>query len=359
MKTFILGASLSLFSSLCLGQDVSQKVVGGIDMHLHTGAFSSMGPLGQQFIMKQIPNFIPEAMKRWTLEQMAQFTMMPYGPLVGIKNQCQNAKMSHCVLYAVYAPKTWGVVTNDEIVGYLNDKRNIGRDGKPYFYGFASLDLELLKVNPEQAFADLRQALSHPQMIGIKMAMVHVMEPIDLEDLEPIYKIAEDTGLPVYHHVGTTPLTSIDDLKDPVARAKYRASFDPAPLEKILKKYPKANIILGHMGFDFQKAGNGREDIVLSLAQKYSNAYLEISAFGHPIYDKDGKTMDVMLKKIHNLDLQNKTIYGSDGPIVPGFIRQYRDLSLASMERTGYSEAEKAAVMSENFERLIGGKLRK
>jgi predicted TIM-barrel fold metal-dependent hydrolase len=359
MMKFLLGCSLYLLSIVSFGQDVKKEEVRTIDMHLHTGSFSSMGPLGQQFIMKQLPNFIPDAMKRWTLEQVAQFTMLPYGPLVGIKNQCQNAKLAHCVLYAVYAPKTWGVVPNEEIIGYLDDKRNIGRDGKPYFYGFASLDLELVKVNPEKAFADLRKALSHPLMIGIKLAMVHVMEPIDLKDLEPVYKIASETGLPVYHHVGTTPLTSIDDLKDPEARAKYRASFDPAPLEKVLKKYPKANIILGHMGFDFQKAGNGREDVVLDLAKKYSNAYVEISAFGHPIYDKEGKTMDVMLEKILKLGLQSKTIYGSDGPIVPGFVRQYRDLSLTSMDRTGYSQAEKADVMAENFQRLVGGKLRK
>lgn len=328
-----------------------------IDMHLHAGRFESMGPIGQKFILDQIPNFIPLAVKRWALKKIADFTMMPYGPYLGIKNQCMSAKLSHCVLYAVYAPNTWGTVSNEEVISFLDDEQNRNKDGKPFFYGFGSVDLELVKKDPSKAFSNLRHALSHKQMIGIKMALVHVMEPIDDLALDPIYEIAAESGLPVYHHVGTTPLTSIDDLKDPVAREKYRKSFDPAGLERALKKYPKANIILGHMGFDFQKMGNDKVDKVIDLALRYPNAYLEISAFGHQIYDKTGKTMDNILRRIHKKGLQNKTIYGSDGPLVPGFVQQYKDLVLASMERAGYTQDEIRRVMAGNFRKLVGSKL--
>ena len=153
-----------------------------------------------------------------------------------------------------------------------------------------------------------------------------------------IYEIAELHEVPVYLHTGHTP--SKNALKD------VRA-VDPTYLEESFMLYPNVKFILGHMGMTSEYL-----EICLSLASKYDNVYLEISAIGAKRNDPNGEYYNKVLKMIKDYGLIPKVIYGSDGPNYPGYIKTYLERTLDAMDNADYSVDEAQAVLYDNFLRI-------
>ncbi|MFZ9521177.1 MAG: amidohydrolase family protein [Silvanigrellaceae bacterium] len=324
-----------------------------IDIHQHVGDASTMGPLGKQFVLSNLPNWLPMGFKNWSLDTYANLVLQPYTPIFGTRASCISAGLSMCGLMAVYAPLTWGTYDNDSIIKIIDDVRNRGPNGElSYFFGMASLNVHRFPDNASEEIANLRKALAHPWMKGIKLAFVHNELPMDDQQFDEIYKVAQELNVPVYHHIGTSPIRRMKDFPSDDARKNYLRAADPTALEWAIAKYPNVPFILGHMGFDFNKEGVDFSEEVYKLAEKYPNVYFEISAFGLAMYDKDGKFMDGALRRLKDMNVVDRILYGSDASGQPGATGQYVQLTLKSMDRVGYSLEQARAVMSENARRI-------
>lgn len=325
-----------------------------IDIHQHVGDAKTMGPLGKDFLYKTLPGWLPRQVKDWSLEAMANLVLKPYTPMFGVKQECLNAGLSLCGLMAVYAPLTWGTVTNEEIASTLHDPRNRGPRGELwYFFGLASVNVHRFDEHAEEELQALRAALARPMMKGIKLAFVHNELPMDDMKFDGIYEVAREFKVPVYQHIGSSPLRRMKDFKTDDERKTYLRSSDPSALEWAIARHPEVPFILGHMGFDFNREGFDFTDEVYHLAQKYPNVYLEISAFGLSNYDPDGQFMDSALSRLRDLNLLDRTLYGSDASGQPGAVKAYVQLTLKSMERVGLTQAQARAVMSQNSKRIF------
>jgi predicted TIM-barrel fold metal-dependent hydrolase len=87
-------------------------------------------------------------------------------------------------------------------------------------------------------------------MKGIKLAFVHNELPMDDLNYDGIYEVAREFGVPVYHHIGSSPLRKMKDFKTDDERKKYLRSSDPSALEWAIARHPDVPFILGHMGFE-------------------------------------------------------------------------------------------------------------
>lgn len=354
MKSQLLASCGLLFATAAAA--AQPKYLGmpikAIDVHMHPGSYDTIGPLGKAFVLESLPKAIPDAVKEQILKTTSEQMLNPYGSM-GIKKECEKAGLTACGLFAVYAPETWGITTNEVVEGYLTDKRNSNGKGKPYFFGLASISMQNWEMAESFELDKLRKALKNPGMKGIKLAFIHNNIPLDDPQYDSIYGVAREAKVPVYHHVGSSPLRKLTDFPTLGEAEEYVSSYDPSRLERVLSAYPDVTFIMGHMGFDFNSEGYNFTPQVYELATRYPNVVLEISAFGRATYDKDGKAMDSVLRNIKEKGLIDRTIYGSDGPGAPGGTEKYLETTLVSMNRVGYSFQEAEAVLSGNARRLF------
>ncbi|MEY2987773.1 MAG: hypothetical protein RJB13_1294 [Pseudomonadota bacterium] len=349
-----MGLSISQSEAAWKQPNYQGEAIEVIDIHSHIGDTKSMGPLGKEFLYSTLPRWMPKRLKDWSLEAMANLVLKPYTAIFGVKQECLNAGLSMCGLMAVYAPLTWGTVTNEEIISVLRDSRNRGPQGELwYFFGLASVNVHRFPEHASEELAQLRHSLAQPMMKGIKLAFVHNELPMDDVSYDGIYEVAAEFGVPVYHHIGSSPLRKMKDFKTDDERKKYLRSSDPSALEWAIARHPDVPFILGHMGFDFNREGFDFTDDVYHLAQKYPNVYLEISAFGLANYDPNGTFMDAALGRLRDLNLLERTLYGSDASGQPGAVKTYVQLTLASMERVGLTQGQVRSVMSLNTRRIF------
>lgn len=347
-----------LFCQLFWGYQASAVSYRGedilaIDLHMHPGKFSDLGPVGKQYLRDTMPSFMPSALKDWSLSVVSRFQMDPYGPFIGIKSECERAEMTMCGLFAVDAPDTWGVVTNESLLSYLTDPRNKSHSGSPYFFGLATIKMNPWERIQGEQLRQLRKYLSHPLIKGIKLAFIHNNVPLDSSKYDSIYQLASKMSVPVYHHVGTSPLRHLADFKSKSEKKKYQKSYDPSLLERAIKKFPDVSFILGHVGFDFNDEGQSSVETVLRLAEHYDNVFIEISAIGDVIHDPHGRNMLSVLGRIQKLGLIKKTLYGSDGPTIPGGAKIYLENTLDAMKALSFSVSEAESILYYNTARLF------
>ncbi|MCO7225577.1 amidohydrolase family protein [Pleionea sp. CnH1-48] len=327
--------------SFYLGQELDI-----LDMHLHPGSYDKLGPKGKEFVKCVFPIDLPDAIKIPLLRLFSSFQLNPYGAFIGIKNECRRAAANNCILFATYAPETWGIEPNEDLLGYLDDQRNSFED-KPYFYGLASLSVENWDTEKAASLENLKNALSHPYVVGIKLAFAHTLTPFDDPKYFDVYEVAKEYDKPVYHHVGTSPLRKVSEFDEDELDFVMR-TFDPVYLENAIKQYPDVKFVLGHAGNDANHEGYTKIEEVFHLAEKYDNAYIEISALGSQRHDPNGELMDSVLSRAKSAGIVHKIIYGSDGPGSPGNTKSYKDLVIESMQRVDYTFEEAQLVMAGN-----------
>lgn len=328
--------------------------VKAIDIHFHAAdSFDQLGPVAQKFIKENLPAFIPDFLKDFSLRATTGMIYNPFG-LFGIQGECIGSGFSHCGLFATYAPNSWGVISNEYILGKLNSPKNKdSRDGGKMLFGLASIDVLNWKENELANLKKLDEALNEKLFKGIKLAFIHNEVALDVEAYDSIYEMARKHNVPVYHHVGSSPLRTLDDFKTEEEKRNYLKSYDPTLLTRAVEKFGDVKFIFGHMGFDFNSEGYDFSDEVLRLASEHSNIYLEISAFGRDQFDPESRFMDHVLSKLKSSRLLGRTIFGSDGPLFPGATKQYLLTTLQSMERVGYTRAEVEAVLYGNSKAIF------
>ena len=325
-----------------------------VDLHFHpSDGWENVGPVGKRFILQELPSWLPTAVKTLGVKLASSLINSPYGQL-GIKGECQRSGITFCGLFATYAPETWGVVSNEFIVDSLNDPGNPTNTlGSKMFFGLASIDINDWQRTKISKLNGLEDALQHKLIKGIKMAHIHNTIPLDSSGYEEIYQLASKYKVPVYHHVGSSPLRKLEDFSTQREKDTYLRSYNPNRLESIIEAYPSVAFVLGHMGYDFNKEGFDFTDDSIELAKKYHNVFLEVSAIGRPVFDDSGLVLDYAFDRLKANGLTHKVIYGSDGPIYPGATKAYLNSVLRSMSRMEYSLLEAQSVLFYNANALF------
>ncbi len=177
----------------------------------------------------------------------------------------------------------------------------------------AALDLH----NPEgvdERIADILRL--RPRMIKLHPPHQHFY-PNDylngLKPLEALYRAAEQNGIPVMIHTGTSVF--------PHARNKYG---DPIYVDDVAVDFPKLKIIMAHGGRPFWM------ETAFFLVRRHRNVYMDVSCVPPRSLFKYFPRLD---------EIASKAMYGSDwpGPSVPGMKRVFDEfcaLELSDKTRT-------------------------
>lgn len=162
-------------------------------------------------------------------------------------------------------------------------------------------------VDPRHS-TDVQRDMEQIVRLGIRMIKVHpphqLLYPNDylngVKELATIYRVAEQNGIPVMVHTGTSIF--------PGARNKFG---DPIYVDDVAVDFPKLKILLAHGGRPLWM------QTAFFLVRRHPNVYLDIS----------GIPPKALLKYFPRLEeIAEKTLFGTDwpGPGVPE-IRQNLD----------------------------------
>jgi predicted TIM-barrel fold metal-dependent hydrolase len=179
-------------------------------------------------------------------------------------------------------------------------------------------------VDPRHS-ADVQRDMEQIVRLGIRMIKVHpphqLLYPNDylkgVKELAIIYRMAEQHGIPVMIHTGTSIF--------PGARNKFG---DPIYVDDVAVDFPKLKILLAHGGRPLWM------QTAFFLVRRHPNVYLDIS----------GIPPKTLLKYFPRLEeIAAKTLFGTDwpGPGVPE-IRQ----NLADFRALSLSEEAKNQILS-------------
>ena len=311
-----------------LGVVVRGERLPVVDMHLHPGDWDDIPPETKEFLSSRFPFPIDLRPDKAAAQVLSA---------EGILGEMDRAGVSVGVLFAIYAPRTVGITSNEDVIADV--ARGPGR-----FYGLASLRIDRWNADGAQELARLRDALAAPGIIGIKLAHAHQQFRMDDPGYFGIYALAAELGKPVYLHTGTSPFPGTQQAP---------AYTDPSYLEAAIVAHPGATFILGHLGYDFKAQQLGALERCIDLAIRYPNVYLEPSALGSKGSDPSGGNLRLAMARLREAGLVDRIIYGSDGPQSPGFVESYLERTVAAMAAADYSADEARAVLAGNFARVF------
>jgi len=339
-------AGIDALSTPSEGVVLDGRRIPVVDMHLHPGEYADMAAEGRAFIAANLPPdlqiYAPDLLDRLS---------DPWARHIGIAEQTALAGVEHAVLFAVYAPHSTGVFSNQALVAVLDDARNRTTDGTPWAWGLASLDFEGWTPAVAAArLAELRDLLARrpDRIIGIKLAHAHQGVRLDDPAYFEVYAIAAQARVPVLLHTGFSPFPGTRDEPD---------YYDPEHLESVLAAYPDLDVVLSHIGQGDVRAVRH----ALELAASHERVWLELSALGRPaLVDESGAPASgtepqfpAVLAEIRARGLIGRTLFATDGPQYSGAIRNYLRRLVDGMRTAGYSTDEIEAVLSRNFTRLF------
>ena len=306
-----------------------EQMLEAIDMHLHSGEWSLIPPSTQSYLASNFPfpfSLIPGQLAEQALSADS------------IVDQLDSAGFKHGVVFAVYAPHSVGITTNDMVLETMSEAPS-------RLLGMASLRLDNWEEDSETELAALDEALANDNMVGIKLAHAHQHFRMDDPAYYDIYEIAAQHQAPIYLHTGPSPFPGT------MGAAPYT---DAGYLEDAIEMFPDVQFILGHVGYDFTNKALGTFETCLSLAARYENVYLEPSALGSEGSDPTGENYPEILKRTKEEGLVDRLIYGSDGPQYPGFLSSYAERTRIAMESADYTLEDADMFLSGNFERIFG-----
>ncbi|MHA1500104.1 MAG: amidohydrolase family protein, partial [Promethearchaeota archaeon] len=90
----------------------------------------------------------------------------------------------------------------------------------------------------------------------------------------------------------------------PGTRKNVLTYSNPIVIDEFINSFPKANIIIAHMGFPWT-------DIAIALATQYPNIYLDISNMAYMM----PKRLEQFLLQAKEIIGTRKILFGSDGSL--------------------------------------------
>ncbi len=330
LAAWILSVVLVACGRTEMGVDYDGERLSIIDMHLHPGEWEGIPPRTQDLIATRFP---------FPLGLNATATSRGVLSSEGIVAQLDKGGVASAGIFAVYAPRSVGVATNELVASYLAEYPE-------RFHGFASLRVDDWANQRDTELQRLDDALSIEGMVGVKLAHAHQRFRMDDPAYYGIYEVAARHAAPIYLHTGTSPFPGAQTA-EPYCNPRY--------LEDAIASHPDTVFIIGHLGHDAVARDVGFLDEALDLAARYANVYLEPSALAKTGDAVTEDNMYIAMQRIQALGLERKVIYGSDGPQSPGFVGDNVERTVAVMQALGFEAAEAQAILSGTFRRVVLG----
>ena len=335
-----------------------------IDPHLHVGEVGAV-PLNAkkfftEYLFMGVP-YIPAIIGKVT---------NPYSDHIGIMGNMEIGGIDKGILLAVYTVDTTGYATNSELEGYLTDERNKDENGDQVFWGMASMNF---KNYDDENIRNSRLAAletyfqQRPDLfIGLKLAHAHQGVAFNETLYQDVYEVAAKYSVPVLLHTGFSPFPGSKDTPE---------YYDPAYLEDVIAKYdgldengaPNDEKVVN---FVFAHCGQGDKRSVLSalsLAEKYPNIYLDLSALKRPfLIDEDGNSvpegqedtvdgydtelgqLPFVLQNIKDRGLVDRSFFATDGPQYSGMLGSYLKSFIKAIEKVGFTKTEIQKLLYDN-----------
>ncbi len=259
------------------------------DCHVHIQPIEMFKPAALETMKRQRANF----------DQIVEFCRSPKGFL----KHLDQAGIERAVLINYVAPELMGFTpaVNEFVANYVKeDPKRLIPCGS---------------VHPRHT-SNAQRDMEHIVRLGIRMIKIHpphqLLFPNDylngVKELEVIYRVAEQNGIPVMVHTGTSIF--------PGARNKYG---DPIYVDDVAVDFPKLKILLAHGGRPLWM------ETAFFLVRRHRNVYLDTS----------GIPPKSLLKYFPRLEeIAEKTLFGTDwpGPGVPEIrknLEEFRALPLS------------------------------
>lgn len=161
-----------------------------------------------------------------------------------------TAGCSGSIVLAMAAHATGLVVPNEYVAEYC------AKDSTRRF-GFASVD-----PSDPNAVIKFETAIRELNLKGLKLGPIYQNFYPDAKEHFPLYAKAEELGVPILWHQGTSFVPE-----------GYLDASRPAMLDPIARAFPKLKMIVAHMGHPWI-------DECISLVRKHPNLYMDVSALG-------------------------------------------------------------------------------
>jgi uncharacterized protein len=220
----------------------------------------------------------------------------------------------------------WDAETNTGLPPVTNDfVSKCARDHPDAFIGFASVD----PLKGEAAVVELERAV---RMLGLRGLKLHPtaqgFRPDD-RSVYPVWETAQDLGIPVTVHTGTTGLGA---GMPGGGRMKLELSR-PIHLDTVATDFPRLEIVMAHPAWPWQ-------DEQLAVAQHKTNTWIDLSGWSPRRFSPD------LVRNICGA-LQDRVLFGTDFP----FIRHQQWLDAWATLEVSDSVTEK--VLLQNARRLL------
>lgn len=180
------------------------------------------------------------------------------------------------------------------------------------FVGFGSVDPR----KGDRAVEELEDAVVRFDLQGLKFhACTLGVRPDDRELMYPLYEKAQDMGLRILHHTGTTSLSH--------CLISYAR---PVALDAVAYDFPQLPILLAHFGWPWMEE-------CFAVLMRHPNLYTDISGWA-PRYLPE-RTVQMI-----NGPLKGRTLAGSDYPMLaPAVWRDGFEEALRPRLKEGVAEA--------------------
>jgi len=224
--------------------------------------------------------------------------------------------VDHVLLFSEYSPKVTGIQPIEHVLPVV--------EANPVRFS------PVASLNPHLHYPVARELARQASFgaVAVKIHPVHGGFEARDRMLYPAYSWAEQHGLPVIVHCGTSTFAgSVNSYGDPVL------------LDEVFRDFPDLVVVLAHggRGWWYQQAA--------FLAQQKPNVWLEVS--GLPP-DRLGNYYGDALSR-----LVDKMIFGTDWPGVPGVERNARALEKTLLE-DGCAADQVSAAWGANAARVFG-----
>ena len=232
-----------------------------IDCHTHVGEANVH--LGGEFMADARRSWGPELQMGTTLEQ----------------HWAQLDRVTHAVVLAFAAPAVGFVVPNDYVNSYVAQHPE-------KLIGFASVD-----PRDADAPAELRHAITGLGLEGLKLGPIYQhFDPLS-ERAFAVYETAQELGLPVIWHQGTTFVRDA-----PLEWAR------PMTLDNVARAFPRLRIVIAHLGHPWMEEA-------MATIRKHPTLFADISALeSRPWQYYNG------LVAALEYGVQDKILFGTDYP---------------------------------------------
>ncbi|MFI5420911.1 MAG: amidohydrolase family protein [Nitrososphaerales archaeon] len=190
-------------------------------------------------------------------------------------------------------------------------------------------------VDPNEAGAadELRKCIRDYHMRGLKLGPIYQNFDPSSEAASKIFEAAQELGIPVLMHQGTTFVRS----------APLKFAY-PSLLDDVAIKFKDLKIIIAHLGHPW-------EDETIAVIRKHPNVYADVSALSYRPFRFFDKLLVAFEYGVHD-----KLVFGSDFPFdtTANALSVLRDIS-----RYSASENSLKRVPQEMIENIISNNAKK